>query len=309
MTEKFVQGSKKLSLSPKLARDLREGAIAFVLFLAALSSVATTVGILIILVSESVGFFQKVSLIEFLTDKEWTPLFSDPHYGILPLVAGTLVITGVSMAVAIPLGTIIAIYLSEFASSRVREVIKPALELLAGIPTVVYGYFAFLFVTPLLQTVLPDLPGFNMLSPGLVVGVMIIPFISSIGEDSMRAVPVYLREGAYAMGATRLRTATSVVFPAALSGISAAYILAISRAVGITMVPAIAAGLQPNFTWNPMEPGATIAAYIVQVSLGDLPHGSLEYQTIFVAGLTLVLMTLFFNIVGHFLSKRYREIY
>lgn len=309
MTEKSLNLSKKNAISLKAARDLRESVIAVILFLAAFSSVATTIAILVILVSESVGFFEKVSLVEFLTSKEWTPLFAEPKYGILPLVSGTLVITGVSMAVAIPLGTIIAIYLSEFASPKVREVTKPVLELLAGIPTVVYGYFSFLFVTPILQKALPDLPGFNMLSPGLVVGVMIIPFISSIGEDAMRSVPVYLKEGAYAMGATRFYTAISVVFPAALSGISSAYILAISRAVGLTMVPAIAAGLQPNYTWNPMEPGATIAAYIVQVSLGDLPHGSLEYQTIFVAGLTLVLMTLFFNIIGHLLSKRYREIY
>jgi len=309
MAQKSLKLSKQAAFSPKLVRDLREGAIAFLLFLAAFSSVVTTFAILYILISESWGFFQQVSLVEFLTGTEWTPLFSEPRYGILPLVSGTLVIAGVSMLVAIPMGTIIAIYLSEFADSRVREVMKPALELLAGVPTVIYGYFAFLFVTPMLQKVLPDLPGFNMLSAGLVVGIMIVPFISSIGEDAMRSVPVYLKEGAYAMGATRFQTATSVVFPAALSGISASYILAISRAVGITMVPAIASGLQPTYTWNPMEPGATIAAYIVQVSLGDLPHASIEYQTIFVAGLTLVLMTLVFNILGHFLSKRYREIY
>ncbi|MDQ2096307.1 MAG: phosphate ABC transporter permease subunit PstC [Tychonema bourrellyi B0820] len=309
MAEKSLKLSKQAAFSAKLVRDLREGAIAFLLFLAAFSSVVTTFAILYILVSESLGFFQKVSLVEFLTGTEWTPLFSEPRYGILPLISGTLVIAGVSMMVAIPMGTIIAIYLSEFADSRVREVMKPALELLAGVPTVIYGYFAFLFVTPMLQKVLPDLPGFNMLSSGLVVGIMIVPFISSIGEDAMRSVPVYLKEGAYAMGATRFQTAKTVVFPAALSGISASYILAISRAVGITMVPAIASGLQPNYTWNPMEPGATIAAYIVQVSLGDLPHASIEYQTIFVAGLTLVLMTLVFNIIGHFMSKRYREIY
>jgi phosphate transport system permease protein len=262
-----------------------------------------------ILISESVGFFQKVSLVQFLTDTEWTPLFSEPRYGILPLVAGTVVTTAVALFLAIPLGTILAIYLSEFANNWVREIVKPILELLAGIPTVVYGYFALLFVTPMLQVVLPDLPGFNMLSPGLVMGIMIIPFISSISEDAMRAVPVHLREGSYAMGATRLQTALKVVFPAAISGISAAYILGISRAVGVTMVVAIAAGQQPNLTWNPMESAATIAAYIVQVSLGDLPYGSLEYQTIFAAGITLVLMTLILNIVGHFLSKRYREIY
>jgi phosphate transport system permease protein len=236
-------------------------------------------------------------------------LFADAHYGILPLVSGTLVTTAVALAVALPLGTISAIYLSEFATPRLREIVKPCLELLAGVPTVVYGYFALLFVTPLLQKVIPDLPGFNMLSAGIVIGIMIIPFISSISEDAMRAVPVSLREGSYAMGATRLQTAVRVVFPSAISGITAAYILGISRAVGETMVVAIAAGLQANLTWNPMEPAATIAAYIVQVSLGDLPHGSLEYQTIFAAGLTLVLMTLVLNIVGHFLSKRYREIY
>jgi phosphate transport system permease protein len=207
------------------------------------------------------------------------------------------------------MGTITAMYLSEFANARLREVVKPFLELLAGIPTVVYGYFALLFVTPLLQIVLPDLPGFNMLSAGLVMGMMILPLVSSISEDAMRSVPLHLREGSYAMGATRLQTAWRVVYPSAISGIFAAYILGISRAVGETMIVAIAAGLQPNLTWNPMDEAATITAYIVQVSLGDLPHGSLEYQTIFAAGLTLVLMTLVFNIIGYFLSKRYREIY
>ena len=293
----------------KLVRNLRERAIEFLLFMAAFSSVATTVAIVAILIYESLAFFEKVSLLDFLTDRQWTPLFADAHYGILPLVSGTLVTTAVALAVALPLGTISAIYLSEFATPQLREVVKPCLELLAGVPTVVYGYFALLFVTPLLQKVIPDLPGFNMLSAGIVIGIMIIPLISSISEDAMRAVPVSLREGSYAMGATRLQTAVRVVFPSAISGITAAYILGISRAVGETMVVAIAAGLQPNLTWNPMQPAATIAAYIVQVSLGDLPHGSLEYQTIFAAGLTLVLMTLVLNIVGHFLSKRYREIY
>jgi phosphate transport system permease protein len=213
------------------------------------------------------------------------------------------------MFVAIPLGTIAAIYLSEFAHPQIREIIKPWLEVLAAIPTVVYGYFALLAVTPLLQMIFPMLPGFNMLSAGLVMGLMIIPFVSSISEDAMRSVPVGLREGSYAMGATRLQTALKVVFPAAFSGISAAYILAISRAVGETMIVAVAAGLQPQLTWNPFEQGATITAYIVQVSLGDIPHGTLEYHTIFAAGLTLVLMTLVLNIIGHFLAKRYREIY
>jgi phosphate transport system permease protein len=300
---------KNISISPKLTRDLRERVIEFLLFLAAFSSVATTIAIIALLVYESVEFFGKVSLKEFLTDTQWSPLFADAHYGILPLVSGTLVTTTIALLVSVPMGTITAMYLSEFANARLREVVKPFLELLAGIPTVVYGYFALLFVTPLLQIVLPDLPGFNMLSAGLVMGMMILPLVSSISEDAMRSVPLHLREGSYAMGATRLQTAWRVVYPSAISGIFAAYILGISRAVGETMIVAIAAGLQPNLTWNPMDEAATITAYIVQVSLGDLPHGSLEYQTIFAAGLTLVLMTLVFNIIGYFLSKRYREIY
>ncbi|MBW4455247.1 MAG: phosphate ABC transporter permease subunit PstC [Nostoc indistinguendum CM1-VF10] len=304
-----MSSAKQTQISRKLARDLQERAIESVLFLAALSSVATTIAILGILVYESIIFFQKVSLWEFLTDTQWTPLFDDKHYGILPLVTGTLVTTLVALLVAVPLGTIIAIYLSEFALPIVREIVKPALELLAGIPTVVYGYFALLFVTPLLQVILPDLPGFNMLSAGLVIGIMIIPYVSSLSEDAMRTVPAHLREASYAMGATRFQTALRVILPASISGISAACILGISRAIGETMIVAIAAGGQPNLTLNPMEPAATMTAYIVSVSLGDLPHGSLEYQTIFAVGLTLVLMTLVFNIIGYFLIKRYREIY
>jgi phosphate transport system permease protein len=301
--------AKQTQFSPKITRDLRERAIESILFLAALSSVATTVAIIGILLYESILFFQKVSLWEFLTDTQWTPLFDDKHYGIWPLVSGTFVTTVVALLVAIPLGTIIAIYLSEFAPPIIREIVKPALELLAGIPTVVYGYFALLFVTPLLQRILPILPGFSMLSAGLVIGVMIIPYVSSLSEDAMRAVPTHLREGSYATGATRLQTALRVVLPAAISGIVAAYILGISRAAGETMIVAIAAGGQPNLTLNPLEPAATMTAYIVSVSLGDLPHGSLEYETIFAVGLTLVLMTLCFNVIGHFLTKRYREIY
>lgn len=290
-------------------RYVRERIIESLLFLAAFSSVAITVAIVVILIRESLGFFEHVSIIDFLTDTQWTPLFDDAHYGIMPLVAGTLVTAGVALAVAIPLGTIIAIYLSEFAPHRVREVVKPVLELLDGIPTIVYGYFALLFVTPLLQYFFPELPGFNMLSAGLVMGVMIIPYVSSISEDAMRAVPMHIREGSYAMGATRFQTALRVVTPAAFSGIAAAYILGISRAIGETMIVAVAAGMQPNLTWNPMEPAATITAYIVQVSLGDLPHGSIGYQTIFVAGLTLMLLTLVFNLAGHWLRKRFREVY
>jgi phosphate transport system permease protein len=296
-------------LARRKLRHVQERVIEFVLFLAACVSVATTIGIVAILLTESFVFFQQVSLWDFLTDNQWTPLFADAHYGILPLLSGTLVSSMVALVVAIPLGTIIAIYLSEFAPFSVREVAKPFLELLSGIPTIVYGYFALLFVTPLLQKLIPGLPGFNLLSAGIVMGIMIIPTVSSVSEDAMRAVPMALREGSYAMGATRFQTAIRVVTPAAFSGIAAAYILGISRAVGETMILAVAAGMQPNLTWNPLEPAATITAYIVQVALGDLPHGSIGYQTIFAAGLTLALMTLFFNVLGHMLRKRYRQAY
>ncbi len=292
-----------------MRRRVREKCIEAMLFASAVLSVAIMLAIVVMLVKESIVFFQHVSIWDFLTDTEWTPLFDNAHYGILPLISGTVVSSLIALVVALPLGTIIAIYLSEFAPFSVREMAKPFLELLGGIPTVVYGYFALLFITPLLQSILPELPGFSLLSAGLVMGIMIIPYVSSMTEDAMRAVPMNLREGSYAMGATRLQTALRVVMPAAFSGIAAAYILGISRAVGETMVVAIAAGMQPNLTWNPMEPAATITAYIVQVSLGDLPHGSIGYQTIFAAGLTLLLMTLVFNIIGHMLRKRYREIY
>ncbi len=287
----------------------KEKGIELLLLAAALTSVAITVGIVGVLAYESVMFFRQVSLFDFLTDRQWTPLFSEPHYGILPLVAGTLVTTGVALAVALPMGSLIAIYLSEYASRHIRETVKPALELLSAVPTVIYRYFALLFVTPALQHVWPSLPGFNMLSAGLVIGIMIVPYVSSVSEDAMRAVPVALREGAFALGATRMQTALRVVFPSALSGITAAYVLGVSRAIGETMIVAIAAGMQPTLTWNPLEPAATMTAYIVQVSLGDLPHGSVGYQTIFATGLTLLLMTLLFNIAGHALKKRYRQIY
>jgi phosphate transport system permease protein len=290
-------------------RHLPERIIQSTLFLAAFSAVAVTIAIMVILVYESLGFFAHVSIFDFLTDTQWTPLFSDKHFGVLPLVTGTLVVATVALSIAIPLGTIIAIYLSEFAPHRVRETVKPFLELLEGVPTVVYGYFALLFVTPMLQVFIPDLPGFNMLGAGIVMGIMIIPYVSSVSEDAMRAVPMHIREGSYAMGATRFQTATRVVTPAATSGIVAAYILGISRAIGETMVVTVAAGTQANLTLNPMEGAATITAYIVQVSLGDLPHGSLEYQSIFAVGLVLLLMTLLFNVLGHLLRKRFREVY
>lgn len=291
------------------SRHIKERLIEAILFFAAFVSVGTTVAIIYILVSESLVFFQHVPLKDFLFDTQWTPLFDDAHYGIMVLLSGTITSSMVALMVAIPLGTIIAIYLSEFASFRVREIAKPFLELLGGVPTIIYGYFALVFLTPLLQIIYPDLPGFNLLSAGLIMGVMIIPYVASLSEDAMRAVPMSLREGSYAMGATRLQTAIRVVMPAATSGIASAYILGISRAVGETMILAVAAGMQPNLTFNPAEPGATITSYIVQVALGDLPHGSIGYQTIFAAGLTLMLLTLVFNLLGYYVRRKYREVY
>jgi phosphate transport system permease protein len=308
--EKSVAFDKNaIGLTRRQFRRLYEGLAESALFLAACASIAVTFGILAVLLYESLAFFQHVSLRDFLTDTLWTPLFADAHFGILPLVAGTVVTSGVGLLVAIPFGTVAAVYLSEFAPTRLREIIKPIMELLGAVPTVVYGYFALLVVTPGLRVVLPDLPGFNMLGPGIVIGIMIMPFVISLSEDAMRAVPMSLRESSYAMGATRLQTALKVVAPAATSGIVAAYILAISRAIGETMVVAVAAGQNPILTWNPMEPAATITAYIVQVALGDLPHGSIGYQSIFAAGLVLCLMTLAFNVFGHLMRKRFREVY
>ena len=290
-------------------RHVKERLIEAVLFLAAFVSVFTTTAIVYILISESWSFFQHVSLLDFLTDTQWTPLFDDAHYGIMVLLSGTITSSAVALLVAIPLGTIIAIYLSEFAPFAVREVAKPFLELLGGIPTIIYGYFALLFLTPMLQVLFPELPGFNLLSAGIVMGIMIIPYVASLSEDAMRAVPMALREGSYATGATRLQTSLRVVVPSAISGIASAYILGVSRAVGETMILAVAAGMQPNLTFNPTEPGATITSFIVQVALGDLPHGSIGYQTIFAAGLTLMLLTLAFNLVGYYMRKKYREAY
>ncbi|MGE0581007.1 MAG: phosphate ABC transporter permease subunit PstC [Steroidobacteraceae bacterium] len=290
-------------------RRARDRVIESLLLLAGLVAVFTTLAIVWILVAEALPFFDRVPLADFLTDTMWTPLFAEPRYGILPLVAGTLVTTAVALALAIPAGTVIAIHLSEFASHRLREVVKPALEMLGAVPTVVYGYFALVMVTPWLQKLLPGLPGFNMLSAGLVIGIMIVPYVASVSEDAMRAVPNDMREGSYAMGATRLQTATRVVVPGAMSGIAAAYILGISRAVGETMVVAVAAGLQPNLTWNPTESAATITTFIVQVSLGDLPHDSIGYQSIFAAGLVLLVITLAFNVAGLALTRRFREAY
>ena len=296
-------------LKKKAFRHINELVIEFIMFCAAAFSVFITAAIVFILLKESWVFFQTVSIWDFLTDHQWTPLFDDAHYGIMVLLSGTITSSVVALLIAIPLGTIIAIYLSEFAPFTVREIAKPFLELLGGVPTIVYGYFALVVLTPLIQMLWPGLPGFSLLSAGIVMGVMIIPYVSSLSEDAMRAVPMALREGSYAMGATRLQTAIKVVMPAATSGIASAYILGISRAVGETMILAVAAGMQPNLTFNPAEPGATITSYIVQVALGDLPHGSIGYQTIFAAGLTLMLITLSFNLLGYWLRNKYREVY
>ena len=313
MVTQVITPPLEVSISDRLAknftRHFKERVIEFILMMAALSAVATTFAIVAILLYESMSFFKTVSIIDFFTDTQWTPLFEDAHYGILPLVSGTITTSLVALMVAIPVGTVAAIYLSEFASHKTREICKPILELLVGVPTVVFGYFALLFVTPLLQKVFPELPSFNMLGPGIVMGIMIIPYIASVAEDAMRAVPMSMREGSYAMGATRFQTAVRVVAPAATSGIIAAYILGISRAVGETMVVAIAAGQQPTLTFNPMEAAATITAFIVQVAMGDLPHGSIGYQSSFAAGLVLAFMTLFLNLLGHMVRKKYREAY
>ncbi|HET9192262.1 MAG TPA: phosphate ABC transporter permease subunit PstC [Vicinamibacterales bacterium] len=279
------------------------------LFLCALVSVGTTVGIIAVLAVETAAFLREVPIVEFLFGTEWTPLFSTPRFGVLPLVAGTVLVSLIAMLVALPMGLLSAIYLSEYAHSRVRRVVKPVLELLAGIPTVVYGYFALLFVTPLLQEFIPGLTAFNALSPGIVMGIMILPLVSSLSEDAMRAVPNGLREGSYALGATRMQTSLRVVVPAAFSGITAAFILAVSRAVGETMIVAIAAGQQPSLTWNPLVQVETMTAYIVQVSLGDTPQGTLEYRTIFAVGMLLFLSTFGLNLVSAWLRARYREEY
>jgi phosphate transport system permease protein len=293
----------------KTSQKIMEGLIEGALFVSALFSVVVTISIVGILAYESYGFFSEVSLKEFFTGKTWTPLFSDPKFGILPLVMGTLLTTSIAVIVALPLGLVTAIYLSEYAPHKAREILKPVLELLAAVPTVVYGYFALLFLTPILQKFIPDLSGFNALSPGIIMGIMIIPYVSSVSEDAMAAVPMQIREGSYAMGATKLQTAFKVLIPAAFSGIAAAFIIGISRAIGETMVVAIAAGGQPNFTANPLEPVQTLTAYIVAVSLGDVPFGTIEYRTIFAAGITLFFMTLGFNILGFWLRKRIREAY
>jgi phosphate transport system permease protein len=293
-----------LAASLYLPRTWLERSIGTLFLACGLLSVATTGGIVLVLFWETAGFFREVSLAQFLGDRQWTPLFAEKHFGIWPLLSGTLLTTAIAIAVAVPLGLLAAIYLSEFATERARRRVKPLLEVLAGVPTVVYGYFALTFVTPLLQRVIPGLGGFNALSAGIVMGIMILPVITSLSEDAIFAVPGGLREGAYALGAGKLATIRKVVMPAAYSGIAAAVILGLSRAIGETMIVAIAAGQQPRLTLDPRVAIETMTAYIVQVSLGDTPTGTLEYRTIFAVGASLFLMTLALNIVSHHLRRR-----
>lgn len=290
-------------------KKLYDRGIRWALFLCASLSILTTAGIISVLVFETVEFFGEVSIKDFLFDRQWTPLFYEKHFGIMSLVCGTLIITAIAMFVSIPLGIMSAIYLNEYSGDRFRSVAKPILEVLAGIPTVVYGYFALFYVTPLLQTVVPGLAGFNALSPGIVMGIMILPMVSSLSEDAMRSVPNSLREGAYAMGATKLQVAVKVVIPAAVSGIVSSFILAMSRAIGETMIVTIASGQMPRLTMDPRVPIETITAYIVQVSLGDTPTGTIEYNTIFAAGMTLFIFTFVLSIISHWLKQRFREVY
>ncbi len=287
----------------------KEKIIEGLLALCAAISILTTLGILYVLVSESFGFFSTVSIKEFLTDTQWTPLFADQHFGIMPLVAGTLLTTAVAIGLALPVGLTIAVYLNEYAHPNLRKSVKPALEVLAAIPTVVYGYFALTVVTPVLQIIFPEMAGFSALSAGLVMGVMIIPIISSLSEDALYAVPKSLREASYGMGATRFQTSFKVLIPAASSGIIVSVILAISRAVGETMIVAIAAGQQPNLTANPFVPIETITTYIVQVSTGDVERGSLEYKTIFAAGVTLFVFTFILNNISFWIKKKFLQKY
>jgi phosphate transport system permease protein len=290
-------------------RRIKEMVIEKALLSSALITIVVTVGIILVLSIEAIAFFSEVSIIDFFTDTQWTPLFADKHFGILPLLSGTLLTSFIAVAFAVPVGLSISIYISEYAPKSFRSTVKPALELLAAVPTVVYGFFALTVVTPFLQSFIPGLSGFNALSAGLVMGIMIIPFISSLSADALHAVPHSLREAAYGMGSTKLQNAFRVMVPAASSGIIVSIILAVSRAIGETMIVAIAAGQQPRLTLDPTVPVETITAYIVQVSLGDVQHGSLEYRTIFAAGITLFVFTFLLNTLSYRIRKKFQEKY
>jgi phosphate transport system permease protein len=316
--EAIVQGSRIKRTRPLEARlrHAREAVIRGLLFLCAFVSIFTTLAIIFVLLEETVGFFGEVSIIDFLTDTQWIPGLgggpggAEPHFGILPLLSATLLVAAGAAVVALPIGLASAIFLSEYAPEWLRGIVKPILEVLAGIPTVVFGFFALTFVShDVIQVLFPGTKIFNAASASIVVGIMIIPMVSSLSEDAMSAVPQSLREGAYALGSTKFEVALKVVVPAALSGIVASFILAISRAIGETMIVTLAAGATPNLTWDPLESVQTMTAYIVQVSLGDTPQGSLEFKTIFAVGMTLFLMTLALNIVSQYLLQRFREVY
>lgn len=287
----------------------KEKAIEIVMMCCSFITVLTTISIIVVLAIDTFEFFKEVSIIDFFSDTQWTPLFSEKHFGILPLLSGTLLTTAIAILFAVPLGLIIAVYLNEYASKKFTSIVKPILEILAAIPTVVYGFFALQFVTPMLQNLIPGLRGFNALSPGLVMGVMIIPYITSLSEDALRSVPSSLREASYGMGATKFQTAFKVMIPAASSGIIISIILAVSRALGETMIVAIAAGQEPNLTFNPLESVETITTYIVQVSMGDVPQDSLEYRTIFAAGMTLFLFTFILNNISFWMRKKFQNQY
>ncbi len=301
--------SQLVNRNQKKRVKLEGQVIRIIFFLCAIISIFTTVAILFTLIFQALSFFNEISVWEFLTGTRWTPILKPRAYGVLPLVSGTLLVTVIAAAVALPVGLFTAIFLSEYAPDKIRRIIKPILEILAGIPTVVYGYFALTFVTPQLQVIFPDLLVFNALSAGLVMGLMIIPMVSSLSEDAMLSVPRSLREAAYALGATRFEVSLKVVVPAALSGIISAFILAISRAIGETMLVTIAAGATPRLTLNPLESVQTMTAYIVQLSLGEAAVGSLEYNTIFAVGLVLFAMTLIMNLLGFWVVRRFREAY
>jgi phosphate transport system permease protein len=305
-TEAGAREGKPLPLAGRRATPLFERAIELGLLACGFVSVFTTAGILAVLAVETLTFFSDVSILDFLGDTQWTPLFAEKHFGVWPLVAGTLMTSAIAIGVALPLGLIAAIYLSEFAPEMLRKILKPSLEVLAGVPTIVYGYFALVFLTPILQTFVPGLAGFNSLSPGIVMGLMIIPMISSLSEDALYAVPDSVREGSYALGATKLATALRVVLPSATSGIAASVVLAVSRAIGETMIVAIAAGQQPRLTGDPRVPIQTMTTYIVQVSMGDTPAGTIEYRTVFAVGAALFVMTFAMNVISQRLSRRFR---
>lgn len=293
----------------KSSTRFKEQLIGRILFACAILSVFTTIGIILVLLFETLSFFKEVSIFEFLTGTTWAPLYRPQHFGVLPLVNGTLLIALGASMIALPVGLLTAIYLSEYSSERLRQTVKPVLEILAGIPTVVYGYFAIMFVTPIIRQIYPGANIFNALSASIVVGIMMLPMVSSLSEDAMRSVPRNLREGAYALGATKFDVSTKIVVPSAMSGVMAAFILAISRAIGETMAVTLAAGATPKMTLNPFESVQTMTAYIVQVSLGDTPFGTIEYKSIFAVGLVLFIMTLFMNILSQWARSRYQEVY